>query len=463
MGESDGTARPLNGWGLSNLSFSGAPKFRDQSVGVRHRDGERQGVTALQRRRLGAEGHPPSRRTIKSLRARRRREKVRADLARRPWLWIERFPATLLLAVQYGAFVVRPALQHHTQPEDLILKICFVGILVAFLIEALVVWIGPGRQRPVKVTPQGATVVFAVGVAATLGSALFGTGSYAVQIGSASASPLASLFTPFTSWMLIGVLLFLYLFRRGLVTKSKAGWFLAIAAAVELIVSLRQGFLFPLISFALPVVFAMLLARMIRLRWIVVLAIAVPFVLPPLYNLRNEHRVNLGARSGQEGAASIGDRLRLDVAMSQIKLLPTVPASVGQPNVPTLLRFGLLPRVLDPHRPSLLTAQDLSVALHGTSTNSASLTALGEAYAFNSWSGVIAMVGALTVAVAVAVRYRSPWGFVLLGLLIASLSIFATYPDVLATTLQGIESMIFAMIVCWLVRKFPRAQINGAP
>jgi hypothetical protein len=360
---------------------------------------------------------------------------------------------TLLLAVQYGAFVVRPALQYHTQPEGLIVKICFVGILVAFLIEALVVWIGPGRQRPVKVTPQGATVVFAVGLMATLGSALSGSGSYAVQIETASASPLASLFTPFTPWMLIGVLLFLYLFRRGLVTKQKAGWFLAIAAAVELIVSLRLGFFAPLIDFALPFVFAMLLTRMIRLRWIVVLAMAAPFVLPPLYNLRNEHRVSLGAQPGQEGAPSIGDRLRMDLDMSQIKLLPTVPTSVGQPNVPTLLRFGLLPRVLDPQRPSLETAQDLSVALHGTATNSATLTPLGEAYAFNSWSGVIAMVGALTVAVAVAVRYRSPWGFVLLGLLIASLSIFGTYPDKLAATLQGIESMIFAMIVCWLVRK----------
>ncbi|MDQ1357141.1 MAG: hypothetical protein QOJ52_1994 [Acidimicrobiaceae bacterium] len=383
---------------------------------------------------------------------RRHASRVQGQLASRRRLWLERFPATILLTVQYGAFVVRPAVQHHTAPEHLIVGICLVAVLVAFSIEATLVWIGPSRTRPTTVTPQAATIVFFIGVVATLGTALSGRGSYAVQIGTASASRFASLFTPFVSWLLFGVLLVLYLYRQRLVSRRRASMIVFLGFSIETLVSLRQALFAPLISFALPVLVGLLLVRMIRIRWIVIAAFLLPIALPPLYSLRNGLRVQAGGVQGFSGTQTIATRLRLDLDMGQLRNFAVVPAKIGQPSFGTLVRFGLLPRIFDPQRPNLSTAEQLSVAIGGSSVSSASLTPLGEAYVLSSWAGIVGLVALTTLAIAIGVRMQSGWWFVFLGVAFSGVSALASYPSLLASALQSIESICGAMIACWIVR-----------
>jgi FtsH-binding integral membrane protein len=381
---------------------------------------------------------------------------VRASLAKRPVLWLERFPATIILGLQYGLLVVRPAVAHHTEPERLILGICAVGVGVAFALEALAAPIGPTtRRRPRSVTPRAATAVYVVGAVTTVISALLGDGSYAVQIGTASASRAVSLFTPFNNWMLFGLLMMLWLYRDQQVSRRRVGGVLAVTFVLQLGLSLHQGLFAPLLELAIPVVVVGLLARLIRARWILVIVLVATVAAPTLLAVRNDRRQALGNHGGT-GATSLGQRLRLDEEISDLRLMPPPPAHIGQPGVSTLLRIGLLPRAIDSNRRNLNTGENISAAIGGTATNSATLTPFGDAYAFSGWGGVVFVSALSTVALAAAVRRRSVWGFVMTGLIVEiGLSIFGTYPDELTEVLQAGESLAVAAVLCALMRSSP--------
>ncbi len=361
----------------------------------------------------------------------------------------EKFPVTVLVALQYGTLAVYPAIVHHTPLASLLIRVVLLALGVAFIVElAALFW----RARPVsqasRLSPRSAGVVLAAGVVAQLGESLGGNAGYAAQIASQSQSHLAAIFTPFVSWVLFGTVMLMWLYRQGRLAKRHLVAGVGLALAIEVFGAYRAAFLGTLLVFGLTVLVIAVAMRLIRLRIIVVLFVVGVLGLPAAYNLRNDIRQKSSVPTGLAATSTVSNRVREDRNFAQISELPEVPINIGQPGPLTLLRFGLLPRALDRGRGSLDTASSLSVALGGQATSSATLTGLGSAYALGAgWRGVIEMVGLTAVAMAVAIRRRSAWGYAFAGLLVTdSLWIEVNWPDLIAALLQASVSLAVAAV-----------------
>ncbi len=212
-----------------------------------------------------------------------------------------------------------------------------------------------------------------------------------------------------------------------------------------------------LASFALTIALVAVLMRFIRLRWLVLAVALIPLVWPPLYQLRNDIRHTQLATYSATGQAPASQRLREDLNFARIEQLPEIPDASIHPGLSTELRFGLLPRFLDPGRSNLQTASQISVAEGGVITSSATLTTLGDAYALQGWPGVALFVVPLTLAMGIAVRRRSAWGYMFVAILIASgVWIESTYPDCLAAILQASVSLVVMGVLITVLRFSPR-------
>ena len=389
------------------------------------------------------------------LRREKRRQRVLRELGGRPTLAIEFFPVTILFGLQYGAMLVFPAIIHHTQPERLMLGVCGIGIGIAFTIESFMSWFPhrePGRP-PVGVTFRSASVVLAVGVIAQVGLVTLGNVSYATQASGGARSHLAAIFTPLASWLMFGTIAVLWLWARGQVTRTTTWTVLSVSAGLQLALVIRTGLTASLAAFALAIVFVAVILRFIRLRWVVLAVALIPLIWPPLYNLRNDIRHTQVSTFNVAGQSPASERLREDLNFSHIQQLPEVPDPFISPSLYTEVQFGLIPRVVDPGREILRTAEEISVAEGSTINSAATLTTLGDAYALQGWFGVVLLVVPLTLAMGIAVRRRSPWSYMFLGILVTlSIWIESTYPDCLAAILQATVSLVAMGVLVTVVR-----------
>ena len=391
----------------------------------------------------------------------------RVHRPKRPVLAIEKFPVTALLGLEYGALVVYPALVHHTQPERLMVAVCTVAVLIAFAAEFLISWLP--RPQTLRSAPhlnrRAATVVLTIGAIAQLGLVLGGNVSYATQATGGSRSHLASLFSPLSSWLLFGVVMHLWLWRQGQIRRCTTWAILAFAGLVQVAVLERTTVSAGLASFALAVLFVATVVGFIRFRWVVVVIALIPIVWPPLYAFRNDLRHRQVVSYSATGQASASRRLREDLNFAVMLRLPELPDGSLMPSASTLVQFALLPRVVDPGRGTLNTASELDVATGGPSTSTATFTSLGDAYALQGWVGVGTFTLLATLAMALALRRRSVWGYAIAGLLVMSmLWIEASWPDLLAGITQSLLSLLVAfglVVVLSRVKFGPRLARQG--
>jgi hypothetical protein len=380
-------------------------------------------------------------------------------LDQRPVLVTEKFPVTILFALQYGSLVAFPAIAHHTQPLSLILTICAVGVGVAFLLEAMRAPLGRRNVRSIATSPKAAVWIVCIGWLAAIGEAATGGVAYANQTTRATPSHLAAIFTPLTSWLLIGTVLIMAQAAQGAVSRARAWLVILSGFALELVLSLKDAILSDVVSYFFVVTFLAVVLGFIRWRWVIVVLFAIPIVLPTLYNLKTQERstISTTAQPGQQ--LNYGDRLRLDREMAQVEDFPTIPANdINPPSVPTLLLFGLVPRIFDQSRGTLHTGENLSVAVGGSSTSSDTATTFGDAYIIDGWKGVILYSGLSAVIAGIVVRRRGPWAFALLGVIAQTcLLVEEPYPDMLAGLLQGCVSWGVAMAIV----SFVNTRIGG--
>ena len=375
-------------------------------------------------------------------------------------LLTEKFPVTILFALQYGAFVLFPSYIHNTAPLGLIVTICAVGIGTAFFVEALRFPLGRRSTKPISLSPNAAMYVVSVGWLAAIGGSITGGVAYVNQTTSASPSRLAAVFTPLTYWLIIGTVLVMAQAADGVVNRSRACQVALLGFVLELALSIRAAILSDVVTYSIVVTFIAIVLGFVRWRWVVVALLTLPVVLPLLYNLKTQERSNLSQVSEPGQQSNYGQRLRLDLELAQVKDFPTIPAAanIKAPSIPTLLEFGLLPRVLDQGRGTLHTGESLSVAVGGVPTSSDSATSFGDAYIVDGWTGVILYSGLAAQVTGVVVRRRGPWAFALLAMIIQNcLLVEQSYPDMLAGLLQSCVSLIAALVVIkMLSRKIAR-------
>jgi O-antigen/teichoic acid export membrane protein len=379
--------------------------------------------------------------------------------------WIlQRFPVSCLLVLQYGPMMVYPALIHHTQPLSLILTTFVVGVSVAFAIEALLAIVVPlrGGLKQSILTQPAALVIWLVGAVAQIGVSFEGT--YANQVEGVSESHLASVMTPFVPWLTFGAVMFIYLWREGRIGRTKVWLVLASVLVIQLAAAQRTAITVEVAVSLLTIGFAAVLLGFIRLRWIALGVVLIPLLWPPLYNFRNDIRHKQVPSVNVVNAPVASQRLREDLNFALIQHLPEVPDPSIGPSYLRLVRFSLIPRFLDPGRGTLDTPAQLSVALGGQSTTATTFTTIGTAYAINGWTGIVVFTGAMTVVMAIAVRRRTIWGYLVATILVMSgLFIESGYPDLLAAVMQALLSLVGAAIVVALVsRRRPKHGLEPA-
>jgi hypothetical protein len=371
-----------------------------------------------------------------------------APLVSRPRLITETFPVTILFALQYGALVVFPAVTHDTPPLSLIITICAVGTGTAFVVEAIRAPLGRRNVRPIPISPRAAMWIVGIGWVASIGGAITGGVAYANQTTRADPSHLAAVFTPLTSWLVIGAVLVMAQAAQGTVSRKRAWWVIGSGFALDLTLSLRDALLSNAVSYFFVVTFLAVVLGFIRWRWVIVALFAIPIVLPSLYNLKTQERTTISAIAQPGQKLNYGDRLRLDREMAQVEDFPSIPTrNISVPSLPTLLLFGLVPRAFDQSRGTLNTGENLSAAVGGSPTSSDTATAFGNAYIINGWPGVILYSGLCALAAGMIVRRRGPWAFALLGVIAQTcLLVEESYPDMLAGLLQGCVSWAVALL-----------------
>lgn len=383
-----------------------------------------------------------------------------AQLTLRRLMVTEKFPVTILFGLQYGALVLFPAVVHDTQPLSLIITLCAVGIGTAFFVEAARAPLGPRPVKPILVSPKAAMWIVCIGWVAAVGDSLAAGIAYVNQTTNAKPSHLAAVFTPLIPWVIIGTALVMAQAAQGIVSRRRAWWVIIIGFALELALGLRAALLSNPVAYFFVVTFLAVVLGFIRWRWVVIALFTIPIVLPALYNFKTHERSSLTSTSGYQQQLDYGQRLRLDLEMAQVKDFPTIPANnLNPPSLPSLLLFGLVPRVFDQNRGSLHTGENLSVAMDGSPTSSDTATSFGDAYIVSGWTGVLLYSGLGALATGVVIRRRGPWAFALLAVMAQNcLLIEQFYPDMLAGLLQSCVSLGAAMVAVHLFSRKPGTQ-----
>ena len=380
---------------------------------------------------------------------------------------IRRYPVTVLLGGQYGAFVLVPAIVHQTPPLKLIIGICIVATTVAFLIE-----LSAERRRPMHTAeptcrPVGLAatwVVLGVGVLADFGSYLGGSGSYAVQVGTTQMTTVTTFLTPFRYWELFGCVLVMWGCRQRMVSRRAALIVLAIVCLERLYVGVSTAILSNGITFIACLVVLALIMGLVRLRWLILALVFIPVVWPALYQQRNEKRQLIAGDAFYAGSTA-SQRLRLDLEMSTLQFLVPKPDVIVTPSPLDLLRYGLLPSAIDNNRAEVSTNSQFAIALGGRASNARSATMLGNAYVFGGWYLVLAIPAGLAIAMGIAIRRETPWGYMFVGLVwLYGIGFSATWPSMISLLLQASESLFAAAILVRLLSRSappPRMRLVG--
>jgi hypothetical protein len=367
-----------------------------------------------------------------------------------------RFPATLLLSIQYLPLVVLPAVVHRNPDLTFIGLVVAVGLSASLLTEVLLR--AGHRDRPAAKPiryprARGLWIITVTGAFATLGSAWLGAGTYQTQVGLTSRSPFAAVLTPLTPWSVFGCAFALAAWRAGRLSTKSVLLLVGFATVAQIVFVASIARTAPLMDFAFTVGAGMVLVGFLRPRWLWVgLAVAV-LVWPTLYEARNTARLEVAGSAAVPVPSDLQaqDRLREDLLLQQAAVFGRL-SEVDQPSVVEILRFGLIPRVLDPDRGELPSGKALSAALGGSSRSSSTFTVLGTVWSLNGgYLGVAAYVGAVSAVMTALCRRLTPTRLAM-AMSLASLMVWieSVYPDNVVGTLQAVVSLAVALTLARL-------------
>ncbi|MEY2475096.1 MAG: hypothetical protein QOG87_411 [Actinomycetota bacterium] len=375
-------------------------------------------------------------------------EEKRSRLDRAVQTLLTRYPVTTLWSIEYSVLVIWPGIFNDTL-TPLARSVIAIGILPAFFLERVF------HPLPVKTlvtrrlpTPAGALLISGLGFAALLSAAVAGRGNFSA-IGGGPVGSVAVLLTPFQPWAIAGTALYLYLAWRGYVSRTQARSVLAIAILTTFVYGLYQGYLAPPMAASLGLAVGALRSGVLRPRHLFVGALVIVAIWPPLYQARNERRLQLGAYRQELDLHKPSDRLRLDRLMELMGRLNDEPPIRTVTTGPVdVLRFGLLPRAIDSNRPELTTANQLSAAV-GLGANSAmTFTVLGNAYVVSGWLGLVVYSAGATVLMLFVMRRSGPLAFMVsVQATTALLWIESTYPDNVAGLIQILVAGVIGLAI----------------
>ncbi|MFY1631803.1 hypothetical protein ACN27F_34385 [Solwaraspora sp. WMMB335] len=390
---------------------------------------------------------------------------------RAPAGWLRRFPVTIGLTVQYVPFAVVPAVLSGNPHRWFVIQLTGLAVLAAFGVEvALARLHRPGPQWVARLTgpvgrdrrlARGARLVAAVALGTNLLGTLVGMNSYRVAIDAVSRSTVEPLLTPFRAWPLIAVVLISCAWRAGVLpVRAALGWLAALAASVLLNVTVA-GMFAPAFEFFTGAAACLLLLGLVRVRTVLAVVLAGLLLWPMAITVRNEVRMAAGAVQYRDYDAY--GRLRLDTLIGSAAGHP-VPIDVGQPDLLTMARYAVLPRMLDRDRPQVSTGRLLDTFRGGSGQSSYTFLSVGNLWLLTGPAGMMLFFAVVAAYLGLLLATRSgPFKLAAAVLVIEDLVLVGMmYPDSIAGHLQALVALGAAYLVVRLAGGARRAD-RGSP
>ncbi|MFF3855562.1 hypothetical protein [Micromonospora sp. NPDC002575] len=385
---------------------------------------------------------------------------LRRRVSRLTWL-IQLHPVTILVLAPYAILVVPMAVAHDNPETGFIVML--LGLALTGTIVGEVVVRGRRRtrgqwQRELEHANAGhprlfllARLVAVVSIAADLVGTLYGRGTIFTQLtGEAARSPVALVSSLFTGWRYVALALLVASLVGGHARRSAFLRWTAALVGIQVVLVLVTAISEPMIAYLSFVVAVTAICGVLRPRHVVIVAAVLFLAWPTLYAVRNEIRADGGVHVAEEVTAA--ERLRFDL---QVTLAADydVPVDLNQPGPAEILRYGLVPRLLDPGRPPLSTGAAINDYLFGISTSSYTFLPVGTVYFLDGRRGVVLFYAFWAMVVGILLRVRGGPGPVRLSCLAlvvgGPLGWTSAYPDAMIGLIQH---MVAASPLLLLIR-----------
>lgn len=390
--------------------------------------------------------------------------------------FFRRMPTTTLIMAPYLLLFLPPAFIFRNPAVWFLIGVALVALCGTVLVDLL--W--PRTRR--KPAPQKALERYgrglfylafsAVAISSVVGllAALAGKGSVAVQTGRAEISSgfIAALDGFIGSWGVVGIGLLVAAYLGGKCSRKEFFFTIAVGvlgAAVGVIFTQITAPLFSQITF---LVTFLIFFGLIKFRTVIIGIFATLYVWPSIFEVRNLLRVANGVKVSDHVSAF--DRLRFDLQFSRamelnIPLDVSAPGFLQHPTILDILRFGLIPRILDPDRAMVSTGHVINIALGGSTTS---------AYTFGPVTTIYVLEGPIFLffyyaMLAVLVNWVwqggtriTPVRLMLLATLFSGpLGWFSTQPDALIGAVQSVTASVPLLIALSMLSKNSRRRIDG--
>jgi hypothetical protein len=376
------------------------------------------------------------------------------------------FPASTFVLAPYLGLILPIAVIQGNPQLPFILSLLGLALVGCLSAEGLLLPLrAPRAAAGLAPGPSDAALrkitlgVFVVSCVSRVVFILAGGGSLIAQLGGDQGSPITSIASLFSSWSLFALGLIFACYRRGACTRTTLWLGIGVLAVIETWAVLQTTVTAPLLQFATAIFLIALVLGMVRLRTLLVTLIIVLVAWPTLYTLRNSLRVEMGA--SVDRSVSAFDRLRFDEQLSSVAQFD-VPVDAGQPDAVDILRYGLIPRVLDPNRPDLSSARLINRILGGSETSSFNFLSIGTLYFFYGPVGLVVYYfgAALLFRLVVSRSVRAgPIALCMATLAGSSLLGWAsTFPDAVIGYLQALVAFIPVLVLLVAFRKRQKAE-----
>lgn len=395
-----------------------------------------------------------------------------------------RFPTTSAVTAPYVLLFLPLALWNGNPQTDFILQMWGTAVAGTLVVEGSVALIAAAERRSRRSTrpaePGGlaslwharrvaavARAVTVVAVATTLTSVVLGVGTLRAQVDSQVPSGALGILTPFVSWPYVALaLLITARHLRGLSRASVLGW-IATLLSTQIVAAYVTTLTTRAASFSIILMVLAFLTNLVPRSWIAAAIGALAVIWPTVYAIRNQLRVANGIDVSEDVSAS--DRLRLDEQI--VRAAQYGPGhDLGQAGPGDVLRYGLVPRFLDPGRDAISSGGLINEFLGGVSFSSYTFMPVATAWFFwGTLTVVLLYAGYATVVMSLrpwcSIAER-PYAFILVTLVLSGpLSWFGTPPDTSINLLQTIVSTlpVFFVLQLWARRAPVRTEHRPGP
>ncbi|RLP94454.1 hypothetical protein [Micromonospora sp. CV4] len=389
-------------------------------------------------------------------------------------IWIlRRYPITILVLAPYALLFVPMAVVYANPKSTFILQLLGAALVGTLLVETAALAARPQRRWRPGITAVNAShrhlyvvarLVAVISVAASITAAQAGQGTIFTQLGDeVAASPVARVAALSAGWSYLAFALLLASFLGGRANRVRVLCWIGLLVAGQVATAALTGITSPLFGYLSFIAGAGAICGLFRVREVVLLGAVILLAWPTLFALRNDIRADGGVSVAYDVTA--GDRLRLDLQLTHAAEYDA-PVDVGQPGPTEFVRYGLVPRILDPDRPAISTGALINQYLGGTATSSYSFLALGNVYFLVGWLGVPLYYAGWTALAVLLLRARAAPGpirlslfcFVLAGPLLWS----SGYPDAMIAFLQHLVAALPVFAVLLLLKGRVRGRHSAA-